>query len=64
MLRKFAPVDGIHYLLVENGLENFALGVSNFRFPPGPGNPPGKENAVMKTDVRKTPAKLMSECEP
>ena len=30
-----------------------SLGVSSFRFPPGPGNPPGKVNAVMKTDVRR-----------
>ena len=34
-----------------------ALGVSHFRSPPpGPGNPPGKVNAVMRTDVRITPA--------
>ena len=25
LLGKFAPVDGIHYLLVENGLENFVF---------------------------------------
>ena len=33
------------------------LGVSHFRSPPpGPGNPPGKVNAVVRTDVRITPA--------
>ena len=38
-------------------------GVPHSSFPPGPGSPPGTEKR-RKTDVRKTPARLMSKGEP
>ena len=46
------------------GKAEFGLWGVALLLPPGPGIPPSRENAVKKTDARKTPTKLMSKCEP